>query len=445
MSRDDESSVSLPLGQDSSVVRFRITWLSDPNTPSLSPLASIPAPYPDWLPLVCAARFSLNPNKESLSRELFYLSQHLSSSAARKWASRFAPWPLAAMYAIADGPDHLERLAQGVAQGDYGDIADWTQAESRWKASGVQTTDFTCLMDPERPFPRSVAESGFPFPLSTAHGLILRSVQPSVIAHLVHLWSVAPATQVRAGVASFAYSVLFSLPGNSPVFNNAGLLEQLLLLSEFSWDFPLAINPAVVNSLATASGDAGVRLLVAAARFPNVRFATPPSDEIANLIIDIFQRSPEAMPLLRLIALCAAEGAVQAMPLSLPPIESCSTSAEHDALATLACHFPMSANIPCDSWVKMINRLEENHQGFTISFLHTLLSRGSVTHLFEPHLSALYSDLPTSRWRERSLLMRQMSHFLGLRHSDLLSPVTAAALGLPAFPTASSVQVPPKV
>lgn len=142
-------------------------------TPELERIyADIPM-TPTWEAIQAILAFHRNPSASALALLLETIEE-------RGWSEHlFAmplslPWPLATALYVASFSGNIQGIASHVADGGFGDVQNWRQAEIRWREKGVTQADFDYWKDGEF-FGAKVGEVGVPWTLLTLSGPVLNT------------------------------------------------------------------------------------------------------------------------------------------------------------------------------------------------------------------------------------------------------------------------------
>ncbi len=129
-------------GQTGDMAGFSLVGLPSDRENEWAGILGMPNPGPVWAPTMAAARFAARPSKDSLACELSWLDSIASNYRSRTWVALHSlPWPLRICLESLKWGENLADLSNRVSAGEFGDIGEWRENESRWTSVGVSLAD----------------------------------------------------------------------------------------------------------------------------------------------------------------------------------------------------------------------------------------------------------------------------------------------------------------
>lgn len=407
-------------------ISFRPLTLGDNTLKHFTYLRDMPTENEEWLPLIAGARFACSPSAETLTSELRAIAKHYSSRSAQ-WLAPRVPWPLGACLASTDSASDLLLLAEKASSGDLGVAENWTSAEERWLASGINVSDVQYLTDDDRwPYDSQIDRHGFPFGgCDTA--IHYDAVSPETCYLLLELHSSLKRSYMRGKVASWALLCLSALA------EDAQTIQELLRHQCEHTDF--GVTEVQLKVLITEARDYGVPL-AALAFLPYVFQST---QEWIHLVDDLGRqyrlREGKAIPKSFVESLADAYSADQSLVgvlrvLSLLtrigvsidiPFETLEANLHKDSPEDAVMVALSQNNLGREQLLFLAQRVSElSHSlpDLPSAAIHVAQQSRTDSH-FAEFVISLKKSLPSSQWQAIRYTLRFLNDSLRRRTSDL--------------------------
>jgi hypothetical protein len=412
-------------GDRLSPLPFLFNSLASASSEAWSNLVGLTDPAGVWPAWVAVAKFSADPSASKLADALECIAE-LTSSLAMLHISARAPWPIAACLGVARDREALRAAAEGARLGKFGDVAQWLEAEGRWKALGITAGDLTYFSENESPFDANVGSIGFPLSGSVlgasavSNGVVgwlptflglLPSAAMAVLIYTILLKLDELDTAVPLGVDVVpAQRLLLDLSAKLPF--NVGVLRPLLAHMRMSPEWASVVNEIGLGRLVCAS------LLVT---------------DLNDYAMEKYAEDEGRLGLLRIAALTAEHLGKTDFPKEVFDPE------EHEDLEVMVSDVRVRlARVQCDAadidrWARKIAHSDVIK---TLLFVEPASWSFASLRQREVFLTSLTRYIPREKWQYHSSILKALADAISRRATQIDDLTTWTRLGLPLPPPA---------